>query len=109
MLVVPLLQGYVGGSWEETRVGVEYGLVLGLVTTRVSVAVLVRSFVEVAGFVVLKGVVTAGGWYQVGVLFRGKLDVRVRVGVEEAGVVLAYTGGVNVLLTRDEYPVDSKD
>ena len=109
MLVVPLLQGYVGGSWEETRVGVEYGLVLGLVTTRVSVAVLVRSFVEVAGFVVLKGVVTAGVWYQVGVLFRGELDVRVRVGVEEAGVVLAYTGGVNVPLTRDEYPVDSKD
>ena len=58
---MPLLQGYGGGSWEETGVGVEYRLVLDLVMTRVVVAVLVRSFVEVSDFVVLWGVAT-GGW-----------------------------------------------
>jgi hypothetical protein len=59
--LVPLFHGYGGGGREEDGVGVEYWLTLDLVTTRVVVAVLVRSFVEVSDFVVLWGVAT-GGW-----------------------------------------------
>lgn len=61
VVLVPLLHGYGGGSQEDTGVGVEYRLALDLVTTRVAVAVLVSSFVEVSDFVVLWGVAT-GGW-----------------------------------------------
>ena len=56
-----MLHGYEGAGREDTGVGVEYRLALDLVTTRVVVAVLVRSFVEVSDFVVLWGVAT-GGW-----------------------------------------------
>ena len=54
-----LLQG--DGGQEETGVGVEYWLALDLVTTMVFVAVLVRTFVAVTAFVVLRGGVTTGG------------------------------------------------
>jgi hypothetical protein len=71
-VTVPLLQGD-GGGREDTGEGVGYRLALDLVTTRVVVAVTVRSFVVVTDFVVLRGV-TTGGWYGVEVLFHGWLE-----------------------------------
>jgi hypothetical protein len=58
---VLLPQRYGGGVQEESGVAVEYWLALDLVTTRVFVAVLVRTFVNVTDFVVLSGGVTTGG------------------------------------------------
>lgn len=102
---MPLLQGYGGGGREDTGVGVEYRLTSDLVTTRVVMAVLVRSFVEVSDFVVLWSVAT-GGWCRVEVVFQGWLDVRVVV-VEAGGVVLTYTG-LDVLLTGVGYHGDDR-